>query len=930
MVKRRTLVESSESDAASESEEDDVGTRRRLDGRSAFRPTLESESESESESERASVSLTSPPIASPKKKSPTYVDEPNVPVPRDIGTDASSASSARPLRLKGTAEGPKFELHAELATRLYDHQRDGIRWMWGLHLAGRGGILADDMGLGKTLQACAFVTGLLRSGAAKRVLVLAPTTLLPHWLKEFETCGLKEGKTVFKYYSGTQSSRERNLRACVSGRGVLLASYGMVTTRASELGAPSDDDEAMKAMGREGRGGVPRDFAGTFRWDWVVMDEGHTLKNPATQLAQKVRQIPANLRMIVTGTPVQNVLSELWSLYDLTCPGLLGGENDFRRQFANKITAGQAASATQKQRAESKELTMTLRQLTRPYFLRREKSEILAKDDAKEEVTEDLSKASSSSMSWKNVKNVPSALGQKNDFIAWIPLDPAQRALYTNFLASRPIQDAINKTGSAIACMNTLKKICDHPSLCVGAQAEDDSDAVTTEGPVDHAVEEDVELRKSCSGEAAAAVAAAVRECNFDSDALSRGSPSLSAKSKFLMSMLERFRIEGHRTLVFSQSQATLDIIEANIREANIDFVRIDGKVNVDERDRRVTKFRSQDDIPVMLLTARVGGLGLTLTEATRVIIFDPAWNPTTDNQSVDRAYRIGQTKDVVVYRMVTCGTIEEKVYRRQVFKGSLSKACTDGVSGRQYFDADDASQMFEMTEHAASSSETMKQLNMLHAIDRKWTNELRREIPYVESLPCVCGVSDHDLLFSKEDEAVAPSQAAPKQSTGGVTTTPKGKAPGGAAWKDVNSAWGGDGGLLGGAFLRALTPSKGPSSAAKEKNIDVDEKSPEHVSGEAKLRAKIDLIASDVEKQRVILSMPDVVDKIPDKGESVRKAIETKLAEKRVLEAEYDAKYTKAEPVVVKDEFFTPEGSPEVQATLESVRSLSLDPRTL
>ena len=120
------------------------------------------------------------------------------------------------------------------------------------------------------------------------------------------------------------------------------------------------------------------------------------------------------------------------------------------------------------------------------------------------------------------------------------------------------------------------------------------------------------------------------------------------------MAMLDRFRAEGRRALVFSQSQATLNVVEACIREANIKFVRIDGKVNVDERDRRVTQFRSNADIPVMLLTARVGGLGLTLTEATRVVIYDPAWNPTTDNQSVDRAYRIGQTKDVVVYRLVT------------------------------------------------------------------------------------------------------------------------------------------------------------------------------------------------------------------------------------------------------------------------------------
>ena len=838
---------------------------------------------------------------------------------RDVnGRDARAAATTKPLRLKGAPGGPRFELDAALASRLYDHQRDGVRWMWGLRLARRGGILADDMGLGKTLQACAFIAGLLRSGAATRVLVLAPTTLLPHWSRELETCGLRRGETTFKFYGGSRGALERELNACVTTGGVLLASYGMVTSRAVELGAPSDEDEAERASAREGRGAAPKDFAGKFRWDWIVMDEGHALKNATTQLARKVRQLPADLRMIVTGTPVQNVLGELWSLYDLTCPGLLGGENEFRRRFANKITAGQAASATQKQRSESKELTATLRQMTRPYFLRRDKKEVLLADE--EDVDEKSSSAAAAATSWKHVKNAPSALGQKNDFIAWIPLEPAQTALYSKFLASKPVQDAINKTGSAIACVNTLKRICDHPTLCVAAR-ELDADVDASPPAEEEAIEEeeDAELKKSCAGEAAAAAAAAVRECDFDADALASGASSLSAKSRFLMAMLDRFRAEGRRALVFSQSQATLNVVEACIREANIKFVRIDGNVNVDERDRRVTQFRSNADIPVMLLTARVGGLGLTLTEATRVVIYDPAWNPTTDNQSVDRAYRIGQTKDVVVYRLVTVGTVEEKIYRRQVFKGGVSKSATDGVSGKQYFDADDATQLFEMRENAMRASDTMKQLNALHAADRKWTDELRAELPYVESLPFVCGVSDHDLLFSKDDEATTSgssrtTSAVAKPASTGAATTPKGKAPGGAAWKNVNAGWGGDGGLLGGALLAALTPPKETTTSTKMK-IDDDE-SPEHVSGEAKLKAKIKHIEDDCAKLGVILSMPDVVAKMPDKGEGTRRSIEKQLAEKRVLEAEYNAKYADSET------FYTPQSSPK--GSLETVASLA------
>ena len=936
--KRRGVVASSSESSSSEDERTEGRARRRRGGGGVRgRGALESESEDAGTPVRDVVrgeKTTRAVLGSSSEVSAVL---------REIGRDATRAVG--PMRLKGrTASGAKFELHGELAMRLHDHQRMGVRWMWGLQLAGRGGILADDMGLGKTLQACAFVAGSLRGGAATRVLVLAPATILPNWVREFETCGLESGKTLFKYFSGmSRTVRERQLDACVSGGGVLLTSYETMAARAVELGAPHDEDEAEKAMSREGRGCAPRGFAGKFRWDWIIADEGHTLQNLRTEKARKVRQLPANLRMLVTGTPIQsdNDLHELWSLYDFTCPGLLGAENEYRRQFSHKITAGESASATQKQRAEAKELRSTLEKLMCPYYLRRTKDAVFAaKERDAERATETnntktTNPSTPTKVDWKNWSHAPPSLGQKNDLIAWIPLESEQATLYKKFLSSKPVQDAINKTGSAISCMNTLKKICDHPSLCVGEQIREEEEVLPE--PAEEMAESE-EVKKSCAGEAAAAVAAAVRECDFDVDSLNEASPTLSAKTKFLMSMLDRFRREGRRTLVFSQSQRMLDIIEAAIRAENLKFVRIDGKSSVEERDRRVSFFRSNDDIPVMLLTARVGGLGLTITEATRVIIYDPAWNPTTDNQSVDRAYRIGQTQNVVVYRLITCGTVEEKIYRRQVFKSGHA----DGASGARYFDADATNQLFEANDKALRMSDTMKQLNLLHASDRKWTDELRSELPFVESLPGVCGVSDHDLLFSKDVESAASSKstdasrkasAAPKPTTPDVAAS-KNKAPAGAAWKNVNSGWGGDGGLLGGAFLAAVTPPK----SKKIPSEDDDEESPERLTGEAKLKAKIDRIQSDVDKKSVILSMPDVVARMPDKGERAKKEIENLLAEKHLLEAEYAAKYAPStvakvdspraravedEPDRVED-FFTPEGSPEA-AVLESVRSMTI-----
>lgn len=941
-AKRRVAVSSSESSSSSEDEAEaednadahrdvDASRRRRVHGRGA----LDSESE-------AGATPVNRKRSDARARAVSGTAEVASAAPRDVGGAATSAVG--PMRLKGvTASGGRFELRGELAMRLHDHQRMGVRWMWGLQLAGRGGILADDMGLGKTLQACAFVAGLLRGGAVTRVLILAPATILPNWVREFETCGLESGKTLFKYFSGmSRTARERQRDACVAGGGVLLTSYETMAARAVELGAPQDEDDAEKAMSREGRGCTPRGFAGEFRWDWIIADEGHTLQNLRTEKARKVRQLPANLRMLVTGTPIQsnNDLQELWSLYDFTCPGLLGTENEYRRQFSHKIVAGESASATQKQRAEAKELRSTLEKLLCPYYLRRTKDAVFAaKERDAERETEAITtnQLTPTKMNWKNWSHAPPSLGQKNDLIAWIPLESEQASLYKKFLSSKPVQDAINKIGSAISCMNTLKKICDHPSLCVGEGVREEEDCCLE--PADEMAESE-EVKKSCAGEAAAAVATAVRDCEFDVDALHQASPTLSAKTKFLMSMLDRFRREGRRTLVFSQSQRMLDIIEGAIRADNLKFVRIDGKSSVEERDRRVSHFRSNDDIPIMLLTARVGGLGLTITEATRVIIYDPAWNPTTDNQSVDRAYRIGQTQNVVVYRLITCGTVEEKIYRRQVFKSGHA----DGASGARYFDTDATSQLFEANDKDMRLSDTMKQLNLLHASDRKWTDELRSELSFVESLSGVCGVSDHDLLFSKDVESTTSSKSAdtsrkvsagPKETTTEVASS-KSKTPAGAAWKNVNSGWGGDGGLLGGAFLAAVTPPK----SKKTPSEDNDNESPERLTGEAKLKAKIDRIQSDMNKKSVILSMPDVVARMPDKGERAKKEIQNLLAEKQLLEAEYAAKYTRSTvakivsplaPAVevdpdreVVEDFFTPEGSPEV-AVLESVRSMKI-----
>ena len=910
---------------------------------------------------RAAPSATTKPRAAPKKPSAPSASAPPPRTPTRAPASSSAAPAPstpgaapgpRPMRLKGREGGPRFELPGELAARLYDHQRDGVRWMWNLQLQGRGGILADDMGLGKTLQVAAFATGLLRSRAAKRVLVLAPTTLLPHWGKEFVVCGLKEGVNLHKYAGGgSKSDRDAALRAVATRGGVLLTTYGMVTHNAASLGEPESEEAAEKVAAASGRGSavsgqdMPEDHRGLL-WDWIVCDEGHKLKNPNAQLPQKVRRLPSSHRLIITGTPIQNHLAELWALYDLCCPGLLGDEVEFRREYAKKIAAGQSRDATERQRSAGARASVELRRVCGPFMLRREKAAVLAKGAADKAAAEkdkeagtavgseaseaNVSGSSSSGASsskspaprssadpssggWAGVKHAPTQLGTKNDLIVWLPLMPAQRRLYRAFLKSGPVRAALNKTGSALSAINVLKKICDHPALCVPlaqttaaaaatapVASSASSDSPSKALPAEEAdPEEEEEDKSTAKREAIAAAVAAAGLTESDLE----GAPDASGKAGFLMGLLRHLADNGHRTLVFSQSRCMLDVLERAARADGHELVRIDGQVPPEERHARVERFQSDPNIPLALLTSQVGGLGLTLTAADRVVIYDPAWNPAADSQSVDRAYRIGQTRDVVVYRLVTCGTVEEKVYRRQVFKGGLSRAGTQDGNHFRYFSAEDTSQLFEVTDEGLARSTTQMELERLHAGERKWTRELAEvEAPLLDRLGAA-GVSDHDLLFSKEDSTKA-GEGATMLSGGGGSGGGGGKGAGGKAsaasgksskggWKGVDSGWGGD------AQLGILAAAAGAAVAAPPSSFASAAKSPNPISTlgaaattRSKAIEKLEKLKSQRDKQEVLLDMPQMLKKLPDKGKSIVTRIDALNQEIATLEAEVYAKH--------------------------------------
>lgn len=601
----------------------------------------------------------------------------------------------------GETRTDKIPQHVE--ERLFDHQRIGLRWLLDLYRIPSGGILADDMGLGKTLQVTAFAASLLKGKMAKRVIVLAPKTLLPAWKKEVEIC---EVSHITFEYGGDKKTRASIMDRIVREGGILVTTYGMLQHNAQQLrehGCHDEDDGDL--------------------WDLMIMDEGHKLKNTRAQLRQKIDSIPAKMRLIITGTPIQNNLLELHSLFTLVCPNLLGSLKEFQEQFAKPIVRGTDRNATQRERENAAIVSESLRKTYAPFMLRRTKEGVfhgMGETSANDEV------ASKS----------PIFFSKKKDLVVWLRLTKNQERLYRAFLESKSVAAVLNKTSSALASLTVLKKICDHPAL------------------LSESVQETIlEVQANCDDPRR--ITQSIEEMRNSTEwknvlkELHTSEVRASCKSIFVLNLLDVLIADDHRTLVFSQSKVMLNILESAIISKGWKYLRIDGSVSSSERQNRVNQFQNDDTIPVFLLTSHVGGLGLTLTGADRVVIVDPSWNPSVDSQSVDRAYRIGQKRDVLVYRLISCGTIEDKIYRKQVFKGALFKAGTEQGEQLRYFSLSDLKDLFRLDAEEALHSSTHKRLEELHGHQRELSDAMAQEIDALQSVEHFVGVSDHDLLYS-------------------------------------------------------------------------------------------------------------------------------------------------------------------------------------
>jgi SWI/SNF-related matrix-associated actin-dependent regulator of chromatin subfamily A member 5 len=438
---------------------------------------------------------------------------------------------------------------------LREYQLEGLNWLARLYNNGISGILADEMGLGKTVQTVAMIGYLTEfKDAPGPHMVLAPKSTMSNWIKEFRKW-LPDHRIV--YVGGSKEEREQQLKTEVQPDkfDVVITSFEIVCREKNHFKK--------------------------FHWRYFVIDEAHRIKNEKSQLSMVVRELKTHSRLLLTGTPLQNNLHELWALLNFLLPEEFADADDFDAFFDSSEKA--------------EEVTGKLHRILRPFLLRRLKADV--------------------------EKGLPC----KTEINMYVPMSAMQKKLYANLL--KKDVDAINgKGGERSRLLNIvmqLRKCCNHPYLFEGQEPG----PPFVEG--EHLVENSYKLR-------------------------------------VLDKLLDKAKAEGNRVLIFSQMTRVLDILEDYCWFRSHKYCRIDGGIAGEVRENMIEDFmRDDSDKFIFLLSTRAGGLGLNLQKANWVVLFDSDWNPQVDIQAMDRAHRIGQTKEVMIYRFITESSVEEKVLER-------------------------------------------------------------------------------------------------------------------------------------------------------------------------------------------------------------------------------------------------------------------------
>ncbi|KAG0257085.1 DNA-dependent ATPase protein rad54 [Actinomortierella ambigua] len=498
-----------------------------------------------------------------------------------------------------------------------------------------GCIMADEMGLGKTLQCLTLLWTLLKQspvagkGTIEKGIICCPSSLVRNWANEIiKWLGPGKIGVLTCDAKGTKEDTNNAMRAWAAARGrmvvnpVLIISYESLRMYAPVL--------AQTPIGL------------------MLCDEGHRLKNSGSQTFVALNELNVQRRVILSGTPIQNDLSEYFSLINFSIPDLLGSTVEFRKNYELPILRGRDADASDKEQELSNQKLSELSGVVSKFIIRRT-NDILTK-----------------------------YLPTKFEHVVFCRLSPMQLDLYNHFINSKSIQKLLRGVGSQpLKAIGLLKKLCNHPDLL---DLPDDLEGC------EHLLPRDYQLKTDKRGSSSRGGGMLVQ-------------PEFSGKMLLLARMLAKIKKETNDKIVLiSNYTQTLDIFEKLCRQNGYGVLRLDGTMTINKRQKLVDRFNNPDGGEfVFLLSSKAGGCGLNLIGANRLILFDPDWNPAADQQALARVWRDGQKKDCFVYRFIATGSIEEKIFQRQSHKQSLSSCVVDeNEDVERHFSQENLRQLFQ------------------------------------------------------------------------------------------------------------------------------------------------------------------------------------------------------------------------------------------
>lgn len=549
-----------------------------------------------------------------------------------------------------------FSIPFEMKAQLRSYQQDGLNWLAFLNRFNLHGILCDEMGLGKTFMTICMVgsdhfiqRAHVQDGPICPSLIVCPPTLIEHWLYEIEKFIPSKTRSILNSVSYSGSLADR-----VNLRSRILDAIGK--SKENSTGHDYNQDGSINLVVSSYdivRNDI--DFFKEVQWNYCVLDEGHIIKNGKTKLSRSIRLINAKHRLILSGTPIQNNVTELWSLFDFLMPGFLGSERQFNSKYTKPILQSRELKCSARE-SEAGALAMeSLHRQVLPFILRRLKEDVL--DDLPPKIVQDY----------------------------YCELSRLQHKLYEDFTHStlckdvtrRSIQDLnessdhqtskANSRSHVFQALQYLKNVCNHPKL-----------VLTEKHPQYKEIRKCLENEKNNLDDInhsskLKALKQLLLDCGIG---MSNSMGGIGAGDEQQQCLAIESVVNQHRALVFCQIRSMVDIIENDLFKKHlpeITYLKLDGSVPTNQRQSIVSRFNNDPSIDILLLTTQIGGLGLNLTGADTVIFVEHDWNPTKDLQAMDRAHRIGQKKVVNVYRLITKNTLEEKIMGLQKFKTMVS-----------------------------------------------------------------------------------------------------------------------------------------------------------------------------------------------------------------------------------------------------------------